>query len=84
MNRVSLNSAQNSDSITEAVVNVLSQLPLDTQRQVLDFAAFLLHRHRSKEGAASSESVDPSTKWEASTDEDWLALEEQLALQKQD
>ncbi|MEM1252534.1 MAG: hypothetical protein AAGI69_08875 [Cyanobacteria bacterium P01_H01_bin.21] len=82
MNRVSSESAQNPESATaEAVVNVLNQLPLDTQRQVLDFAAFLLHRHRSEDGV-QPDPAETSTPWEASTDEDWLALEAQLALQK--
>ncbi|MGD1950651.1 MAG: hypothetical protein ACFB14_13545 [Leptolyngbyaceae cyanobacterium] len=84
MDRVSSDSAQNPASATaEAVVNVLNQLPLDTQRQVLDFAAFLLHRYRSEEGVRA-EPAEASTPWEASTDEDWLALEAQLALQKPD
>ena len=83
MNRVPLNSAQNSASLTEAVVNVLNQLPLDTQRQVLDFAAFLLHRHRAVESMQPG-AVDAPTSWEAGTDEDWLALKAQLAIQEQD
>lgn len=83
MNSFPLNSAQNlpSTAVTDTIVNRLNQLPSQKQQQVLDFVEFLLHRHKLDEAVEpfNDDVEEDLTFWEASKDEDWLALEAQLA-----
>ncbi|MEM6254978.1 MAG: hypothetical protein AAF821_18845 [Cyanobacteria bacterium P01_D01_bin.156] len=78
-----LNSVQGVGPSTtiDAIVQLLQRLPLQTQRQVLDFVEFLLHRHQLSESVHQSEQDDLDEEialWEAASDEDWIATEEQL------
>lgn len=81
MSSLPLKPVPTSKTIADAVVKQLSQLPLDTQQQVLDYVEFLLHRHKlDKAVEPLNDAVEEDLSlWEAATDEDWLALEAQLA-----
>ena len=81
MSSLPLNSVSKSKTVADAVVKRLNQLPLETQRQVLDYVEFLLQRHKIDEAVAPfNDGVEEDlTLWEAAEDEDWLALEAQLA-----
>ncbi|MEM8613247.1 MAG: hypothetical protein AAGF93_14600 [Cyanobacteria bacterium P01_H01_bin.105] len=73
-----------SKSTADAVVECLGQLPADTQKQVLDYVEFLLHRHKLDKAVEpfNDDVEEDLALWEAATDEDWLALEAQLAAAK--
>ncbi|WP_152532150.1 hypothetical protein [Leptolyngbya sp. Heron Island J] len=87
MSSFPLNSVQTcqSKTLTDAIAKRLNQLPLQTQQQVLDFVEFLLHHHQIDQAVQpfNKDLKEDATVWEASTDEDWLALEAQLAAAKQ-
>ena len=85
MRSLPVNSLQSQRStIADTVAKRLNQLPLQTQQQVLDFVEFLLHKHQSDKAARPFHTSleEDLTCWEASTDEDWLALEAELAAAK--
>ena len=89
MRSLPVNSVQSQRStIADTVAKRLNQLPLQTQQQVLDFVEFLLHKqlHKHQSGKAArpfhTSLEEDLTCWEASTDEDWLALEAELAAAK--
>ncbi|MBE9070309.1 hypothetical protein IQ260_27070 [Leptolyngbya cf. ectocarpi LEGE 11479] len=81
MSSLPINLVPKSTAVTDAVVERLNQLPVDTQQQVLDYVEFLLHRHKLDEAVEpfDDDVEEDLTVWEAATDEDWLALEAQLA-----
>ena len=87
MSSLPLNSVQahQSKTLTDEIAQRLNQLPPQTQQQVLDFVEFLLHHHKIDQAIQSfnDDLEEDLTLWEASTDEDWLALEAQLATAKQ-
>ena len=87
MSSLPLNSIQTrqSNALSDAISKRLNQLPLHNQQQVLDFVEFLLHHHKIDQAVQSFDDdlEEDLTVWEASTDEDWLALEAQLAAAKQ-
>ncbi len=85
MSSFPLKSGLKSAAIADAVVKRLNQLPLQSQQQVLDFVEFLLHRHKLDEAVEPfNDGIEEDlTLWEASKDEDWLALEAQLAATKE-
>ncbi|NEZ66702.1 hypothetical protein D0962_28755 [Leptolyngbyaceae cyanobacterium CCMR0082] len=86
MSRLPDNSIQSpkSQTIADTIVQRLNQLPLQSQHQVLDFVEFLLQRHKlDKAVEPFNDGVEEDlTIWEAAEDEDWLALEAQLSVQK--
>ena len=86
MSRPPHNSTQSpkSQTIADTIVQRLNQLPLQSQHQVLDFVEFLLQRHKlDKAVEPFNDGVEEDlTIWEAAEDEDWLALEAQLSVQK--
>ncbi|MEM7065595.1 MAG: hypothetical protein AAF572_20820 [Cyanobacteria bacterium P01_B01_bin.77] len=84
MSSLPLNLVPESTAVSDAVVERLNQLPLNTQQQVLDYVEFLLHRHKLDEAVEpfNDDVEEDLTLWEAATDEDWLALEAQLAAAK--
>ncbi|MFG6102033.1 hypothetical protein U2F10_07255 [Leptothoe sp. EHU-05/26/07-4] len=86
MSRLPDNSIQSpkSQTIADTIVQRLNQLPLQSQHQVLDFVEFLLQRHKLDEAVQplNDDLEEDLTLWEAATDEDWLALEAQLSVQK--
>ncbi|NEZ55488.1 DUF2281 domain-containing protein [Adonisia turfae] len=86
MSRPPHNSIQSpkSQTIADTIVQRLNQLPLQRQHQVLDFVEFLLQRHKlDKAVEPFNDGVEEDlTIWEAAEDEDWLALEAQLSVQK--
>lgn len=84
MSSLPLDSIAKSKTVADAVVKRLNQLPFDTQKQVLDYVEFLLHRHQLDEAVAPfNDGVEEDlTLWEAADDEDWLALKAQLAAAK--
>ena len=86
MSSSSIKSVSKSIPVADVVVERLSQLPTETQQQVLDYVEFLLYRHKvDKAVEPFDDNVEEDlTLWEAAKDEDWLALEAQLALQKPD
>lgn len=84
MSSPSLKSVPKSTTLADTVTKRLNQLPVQTQQQVLDYVEFLLHRHKLDEAVAPfNDGVEEDLSvWEASKDEDWLALEAQLAANK--
>ena len=86
MSRLPDNSIQSpkSQTIADTIVQRVNQLPLQSQHQVLDFVEFLLQRHKLDEAVEPfNDGVEEDlTIWEAAEDEDWLALEAQLSVQK--
>ncbi len=84
MSSLPLNSVPKSTTLADTVAKRLNQLPVQTQQQVLEFVEFLLHRHKLKKAVQpfNDDLEEDLSLWEASKDEDWLALQAQLALQK--
>ncbi|EKU98397.1 Protein of unknown function (DUF2281) [Leptolyngbya sp. PCC 7375] len=86
MSHPSHNSIQSpkSQTIADTIVQRVNQLPLQRQHQVLDFVEFLLQRHKVDQAVqpVNDDLEKDLTPWEAATDEDWLALEAQLGVQK--
>lgn len=69
----------------DAVAKLIGQLPLQAQHQVLDFVEFLLHRYQLDPVVQPTHDApeEDLSLWKVDEDdEDWLALEAQLAAEK--